>query len=230
MAEITKARTLTYDGEEVYARSHIDVVDGLDKSKLLTDEQKQKLENFNADAIDVATPSKNGLMSAQDKTKLDSLKQFNPDTLTNATTQKAGLMSAEDKQKHDELKTNSNEYDKGISGGSASNIIIESNVNRWPNNTQVVNLSKKVSECKNGVILVWRSDTEDDYYHYQYVPKYHVSAHSTTKIVHLIPTNSANEFCTKTVIVKDSSITGTADNHNRATNANKVRLHEILEF
>ncbi|EGQ1765922.1 TPA: hypothetical protein K8057_002719, partial [Staphylococcus pseudintermedius] len=76
MAEITKARTLTYDGEEVYARSHIDVVDGLDKSKLLTDEQKQKLENFNADAIDVATPSKNGLMSAQDKTKLDSLNQF----------------------------------------------------------------------------------------------------------------------------------------------------------
>ncbi|WP_322214604.1 hypothetical protein P3U36_10295 [Staphylococcus pseudintermedius] len=230
MAEITKARTLTYDGEEVYARSHIDVVDGLDKSKLLTDEQKQKLENFNADAIDVVTPSKNGLMSAQDKTKLDSLKQFDPDTLTNATTQKAGLMSAEDKRRLDELKTNSNAYDKGLSNATASSSVIAANINKWPNATQTVNLSKKVSECQNGIVLVWRSDTEDDNYHYQYVPKYHVSAHSTTKIVHLIPTNSANEFCTKTVIVKDNVVTGTNDNHNRTTKANKVRLHEILEF
>ena len=108
MTEITKARTLTYDGEEVYARSHIDVVDGLDKSLLLTEEQKQKLQNFNVDALDVATQSKNGLMSALDKAKLDGLKQFDPETLTNATTQKAGLMSAEDKQRLDELKTNSN--------------------------------------------------------------------------------------------------------------------------
>ncbi|HEC2230766.1 TPA: hypothetical protein R1967_000962 [Staphylococcus delphini] len=230
MAEITKARTLTYDGEEVYARSHIDVVDGLDKSKLLTDEQKQKLENFNADAIDVATTSKNGLMSAQDKTKLDSLKQFDPSTLTNATTQKAGLMSAEDKQRLDDLRTNSNVYNKDVSASNTSNIIIESNINRWPNNTQTVNLSKRVSECKNGIVLVWRSDSEDDNYHYQYVPKYHVSAHSSAKIVHLIPTNSANEFCIKTVIVKDDIVTGTADNHNRTTNANKVRLHEILEY
>ncbi|MDU8037905.1 MAG: hypothetical protein E7J13_02345, partial [Streptococcus sp.] len=91
MTEITKARTLTYDGEEVYARSHIDVVDGLDKSLLLTEEQKQKLQNFNVDALDVATQSKNGLMSALDKAKLDGLKQFDPETLTNATTQKAGL-------------------------------------------------------------------------------------------------------------------------------------------
>lgn len=230
MTEITKARTLTYDGEEVYARSHIDVVDGLDKSMLLTEEQKRKLQDFNADAIDVATQSKNGLMSAQDKTKLDNLKQFDPDTLTNATAQKAGLMSAEDKRRLDDLKTNSNAYDKGLSNATASNAIIASNINKWPNATQTVNLSKKVSECQNGIVLVWRSDTEDDNYHYQYVPKYHVSAHNTTKIVHLIPTNSANEFCTKTVIVKDNVVTGTADNHNKATNANKVRLHEILEF
>ncbi|MBA8772131.1 hypothetical protein HIR57_01185 [Staphylococcus coagulans] len=230
MSEITKARTLTYDGEEVYARSHIDVVDGLDKSKLLTDEQKQKLENINTDAIDVATPLKNGLMSAQDKTKLDALKQFDPSTLTNATTQKAGLMSAEDKQRLDELKTNSNAYDKGLSNTNASGAVIAANINKWPNQTQNVNLSKKVSECQNGIVLVWRSDAEDDNYHYQYVPKYHVSAHSTTKIVHLIPTNSANEFCTKTVIVKDNVVNGTDDNNNKTTKANKVRLHEILEF
>ncbi|MGZ9496123.1 hypothetical protein [Staphylococcus epidermidis] len=230
MTEITKARTLTYDGEEVYARSHIDVVDGLDKSLLLTEEQKQKLQNFNVDALDVATQSKNGLMSALDKTKLDGLKQFDPETLTNATTQKAGLMSAEDKQRLDELKTNSNAYDKSVFNTITSETAIASNIDKWPNANQIVNLNKRVSECRNGIVLVWRSDTEDNNYHYQYIPKYHVNVHSTVKIVHLIPTNSTNEFCTKTVFVKDNIVTGTDDNQNRTTKANKVRLQEILEY
>lgn len=43
MPNITKARTITYDGEEVYVRTHIDVVDGLDKSMLLTPELIEKL-------------------------------------------------------------------------------------------------------------------------------------------------------------------------------------------
>lgn len=29
MTQITKSRTLTYDGEEVYVRTHVDLIDGL---------------------------------------------------------------------------------------------------------------------------------------------------------------------------------------------------------
>ena len=74
MTQITKARTLTYDGEEVYARTHIDVVDGLDKSLLLTPDQKNKINSFSQESLTVATPEKAGLMSAEDKKRLDRLK------------------------------------------------------------------------------------------------------------------------------------------------------------
>ena len=57
MTQITKARTLTYDGEEVYARTHIDVVDGLDKSLLLTP-IKNKINSFSQESLTVATPEK----------------------------------------------------------------------------------------------------------------------------------------------------------------------------
>nr|WP_233509878.1 hypothetical protein [Staphylococcus pseudintermedius] len=46
MPNITKARTITYDGEEVYVRTHIDVVDGLDKSMLLTPELIEKINDI----------------------------------------------------------------------------------------------------------------------------------------------------------------------------------------
>lgn len=205
MPEITKARTLTYNGEEVYARTHVDVVDGLDKSMLLTPDLVEKINNL--DDIDI------------------------PESFSTATSEKAGLMSAADKQKLDRLNTDSNPYNKTLANTtSAANTIIAADVNRWPNNTQVVTLSKKVSACRNGIVLVWRSDTTDDFYHYQYIPKNHVATHSAAKIVHLIPTNSNNEFCTKTVIVRDNEVTGTDDNHSRTNKANKVRLHEILEY
>ncbi|WP_233509914.1 hypothetical protein [Staphylococcus pseudintermedius] len=73
-------------------------------------------------------------------------------------------MSAEDKRRLDELKTNSNAYDKGLSNATASSSVIAANINKWQNATQTVNLSKKVNERQNGIVLVWSSDTEDDNY------------------------------------------------------------------
>ena len=80
MTQITKARTLTYDGEEVYVRTHIDVIDGFDKNLLLTPEEKQKLNSFSQDNLTVATSEKAGLMSAEDKKRLDKLKQIQMNT------------------------------------------------------------------------------------------------------------------------------------------------------
>ena len=179
----------------------------------------------------MATTTQNGLMSSTDKQKLDGLKPFNPDDLTPATTSKAGLMSADDKRKLNELKTNSIDG-KDITGGdvNSSGSSFLQGVDVWPNSTQKVTLSRKISQTKNGIILVWRSDSVDDFYHYQHIPKNHAKSHSAAKIVEMVPINSTSEFCIKTIILSDTILTGTDDNRSNATKANKVRLHEILEY
>lgn len=198
MTQITKARTLTYDGEEVYARTHIDVVDGLDKSLLLTPDQKNKINSFSQESLTVATP------------------------------EKAGLMSEEDKKRLDRLKTNSNEYSARINNVPLNSTLIKQDINLWPSNQQTVNLNKSISSCNNGIILVWRLDETDDLYHYQYLPKLHVQLHRNVKVTEVIPINLSGQICTKVVIVNDQQIRGTDDNFKN--NANKIRLHEILEY
>ncbi|HEC2192687.1 TPA: hypothetical protein R1935_001320 [Staphylococcus delphini] len=206
---ITKARTLTYNGEEVYARTHVDVVDGLDKLMLLTPELVEKINNL--DDIDLS------------------------DSLSNATSDKAGLMSAADKQKLDRLNTDSVDY-RAVSGGSGNGAsgssgsqLLHQNLNIWPNQSQRVNLNKSVSDCKTGIVLVWRLDTSDNMYHYQHIPKYHVAAHSAARIAEAIPTTQ-NEICIKQVILTNTTLVGVAENSNTSYKTNKVRLHEILEY
>lgn len=214
---ITQIRTITYNDEEVYARAHVQGVDGLGKATTTTD----------------------GLLSKEDKAKLDNLREFDPSTLTNATTTKAGLMSAADKAKLDKLNTNSkpsgtvNGSSPNSSGSSSSSSqILNTNTDVWPNASQRINLSKKLSECNGGIVLVWRLDASDDLYHYQYVPKYHTN-HSSAKITEVIPTNvtaSGIEHCVKVVYVYDTYIVGVAENSSATTKSNKIRLHEILEY
>ncbi|MCU5745910.1 hypothetical protein N9R04_04140 [Staphylococcus sp. SQ8-PEA] len=245
---ITQIRTMTYNDEEVYARTHIQGVDGLGKASstidgLMSKEDKTKLdglENFDPSVLTEATTSKSGIMSAADKTKLDGLRPFDPATLTNATASKAGLMSPADKAKLDKLNTNSkpsgtvNGGSSGSSGSSTSSSsqILNRNVNLWPTESQRVTLSKKLSECANGIVLVWRLDASDNLYHYQYVPKYHTN-HTEAKVTEMIPTNvtsSTIEHCIKVVYIYDTYLVGVAENSSSSTKANKIRLHEILEF
>lgn len=211
---ITKSRTLTYNGEEVYARTHKDVVDGLVN----------------------ATASSDGLMSAADKRKLDGLnQQGGTQNLSVATSTTNGLMSAADKQKLDRLNTDSVDY-RAVSGGSSGSVsgssgvqLLHQNLNVWPNATQRVTLNKPVSDCKTGIVLVWRLDASDNLYHYQHIPKYHVTAHSATHIAEVIPT-MVNEICIKQVIVSNTSIVGVNENNHASYKTNKIRLHEILEY
>lgn len=215
---ITQIRTLTYNDEEVYARSHVQGVDGLGK----------------------ATTTSDGLMSKEDKTKLDGLQNFDPAVLNEATSTKAGIMSAADKSKLDKLNTNSKPSGT-VSGGASgsggttstnSSQILNRDTNVWPTESQRINLSKRLSECNGGIVLVWRLDSADNLYHYQFVPKYHVN-HSSAKITEVIPTNitsSAIEHCVKVIYVYDTHVVGVAENSSASTKANKIRLHEILEY
>lgn len=244
---ISNIRTITYEDEEVYVRTHVQAVDGLEKASstidgLMSKEDKTKLDglqNFDPTVLTEATSSKSGIMSAADKTKLDSLNQFDPSTLQKATSRLDGLMSKEDKAKLDKLNTNSkpsgtvNGSSSNSSGSSSSSSqILNTNTDVWPNASQRINLSKKLSECNAGIILVWRLDASDDLYHYQYVPKYHTN-HSSAKITEVIPTNvtaSAIEHCVKVVYVYDTYIVGVAENSSATIKSNKIRLHEILEY
>lgn len=243
---ITQARTMTYNGTEFYARTHKNVVDGLKNAStteagLMSPADKTKLDGLqnvnpqtNAVTYHNATTSSDGLMSAADKTKLDGLHNTTAPTYANATTTTAGLMSPEDKRKLDELDTNSNAYDF-MSGGSSDDsdpiaaTPLNSNINYWPSISQVTTLGKHVSDCRTGIVLVWRLDNEDDLYHYQHIPKYHVVGHAAKKVMEVIPI-SATESIIKTVIVNNTTLKGTNDNYNAQSKANKVRLHEILEY
>ncbi|HHU6749376.1 TPA: hypothetical protein ACUI23_000046 [Staphylococcus pseudintermedius] len=211
---ITKARTLTYNGEEVYARTHKDVVDGLV----------------------TATVSADGLMSAADKRKLDGLNnQGGTQNLSVATSTTNGLMSAADKQKLDRLNTDSVDYralnSEGSNSGTNANAsqILHQNLNIWPNATQRVTFNKPVNSCKTGIVLVWRLDSSDNMYHYQHIPKYHVASHSAARIAEAIPT-TANELCIKQVIVTNTALVGVNENSTGSYKTTKVRLHEILEY
>jgi len=191
---ITSIRTLTVNNEEVYARTHIQGVDGLSNS----------------------TENKDGLMSKEDKQKLNRLQEFDISKLNEATKISPGLMSMEDKQKLDSIDKH--------------NQIINRNVNVYPNKTQIVNLNKNLTSCLNGIILVWRLDDIDDLYHYQYVPKYH-NNHPNTYITEVIPyRNQSNklDYCIKLVRVSNTQVVGAASN--QLAPSNHVRLHEILEY
>lgn len=198
-----------------------------DKTKL------DGLHNTTAPTYANATTSTAGLMSPTDKTKLDGLHNTTVPTYSNATTTSAGLMSPQDKQKLDGLNTNSNAYHfTSSNNNSAASIALtplKRDANVWPHQNQKVMLSKKVSECRTGIVLVWRLDAGDENYHYQFVPKYHVIGHANKKILEVIPF-SATESAIKIVIVNDNMVYGTSDNYNSKTKANKLRLHEILEF
>ena len=80
------------------------------------------------DGLANSTENKDGLMSKEDKQKLNRLQEFDISKLNEATKISPGLMSMEDKQKLDSIDKH--------------NQIINRNVNVYPNKTQIVNLNK----------------------------------------------------------------------------------------
>lgn len=173
-------------------------------------------EGLNMNVLPLATQSSKGLMSKEDKIKLDGLSNT---TTTGDTTTVVGPQGPPGP-----------EGPPGLVGTvNIDSMILNTNVNKWPSSTQSVTLGKKVSDCITGIVLVWRLDAVDDMYHYQHIPKYHIKAHSTVKIGCAIPTTSS-EIIVKTVILNDTTVTGIDDNSSATTKANKVRLHEILEY
>lgn len=180
------------------------------------------LKSVNGMSI-VAFTAKNGIEYSNDGGKTYkaaiSGKGINLDALPIATTHKTGLMSKVDKQKLDALSNNNQK-------------VINDNINVFPSSTEKVMLSKKLSECRTGIILVWYVVEFNDFYHYQHIPKNQINT-TEKSITHLVPINPLSDdidYCIKVIKVYDTYITGIPNNESLTTKANKVKLLKILEY
>ena len=82
-----------------------------------------------------------------------------------------------------------------------------------------ITISKKLSECNNGWILVFKDAGANSNYSYHYVPKYHMSVLGASEGMKFIMGGSRNAFYSKYLFIGDDVITGHTVN---GTNGNDV--------
>lgn len=86
----------------------------------------------------------------------------------------------------------------------------------YMNASQTVELSQKVSEQKNGIVLVWQAyaNGESKFYdfNYTFIPKYHIAIHEGAGITCWLSSSTGNTIATKYVYVYDNQIQGNAVN------------------
>ena len=105
-----------------------------------------------------------------------------------------------------------------------------------------ITLNKKVSECCNGIILVW-SDFDDgqdnkggifnDFnWTFSYVPKQVVALNSGGNMLFQVPLNDSGQTCVKTLYITDTQITGASTNRNKdnSNNTNDAVLRAVYEY
>lgn len=115
------------------------------------------------------------------------------------------------------------------------NLWSSSSVGLYMSENQEVAPSKKLTECRNGWILVWSdydpgSQTPNNYdFCYTYIPKF--AATNYNQAIHLfsIPRTPA-AIIVKKITVSNDKLVGWADNTNSDTGANDVVLRYVLEW
>lgn len=90
--------------------------------------------------------------------------------------------------------------------------------------SQTINLSQKVSEQKNGIVLVWQAYSDDAPqpwdYNFTFIPKWQVITNSSRGVACFLATSHANYIGTKYVYLFDNKITGHKDNSTGAIKGN----------
>lgn len=101
-------------------------------------------------------------------------------------------------------------------GSSNSNKILWNDSPRHMNGDQIVDLSEKISDQPNGVVLVWSAHDGTTTYnydwHYHFIPKHHVTAHNGTGVTTNMATAGFGHVAAKYVYVYDTYISGNAKN------------------
>ena len=91
-----------------------------------------------------------------------------------------------------------------------------------------ITISKKLSECNNGWILVFKDAGANSNYSYHYIPKYHTVNLGTSAGMKFIMGASGNAYISKFVFIGDTTIKGHTVN---GTNGNDVVvLCQVLSY
>lgn len=91
-----------------------------------------------------------------------------------------------------------------------------------------ITISKNLSECNNGWILVFKDAGANSNYSYHYVPKNHTTNLGATAGMKFIMGGSGNAFCSKFVFISENTIKGHTVNE---TNGNDVvALCQVLSY
>ena len=91
-----------------------------------------------------------------------------------------------------------------------------------------ITISKKLSECNNGWILVFKDVGANSNYSYHYIPKYHTTILGASEGMKFIMGGSNNAFYSKYLFVGDNTVTGHRVN---GTNGNDVIvLCKVLSY
>lgn len=89
------------------------------------------------------------------------------------------------------------------------------------NANRTINLSQKVSEQKNGIVLVWQAyaNNEPKYYdfNYTFIPKQHILIHEGAGVTCWLSNSTGEIIATKYVYVYDDKIQGNAVNETGKT-------------
>ena len=109
-------------------------------------------------------------------------------------------------------KKSINNYDVGWVDAIQSNQILWGPDYNYMVGNQTINLSQKVSEQKNGIVLMWQAyvDGKPQSYHFNYtfVPKYHTLVFPAGGVTCWLSDSSGDIIATKYVYVYDDKIQG----------------------
>lgn len=104
--------------------------------------------------------------------------------------------------------------------------------------SNTINLSQKVSEQKNGIVLVWQAYSDGApqpwEYNFTFIPKWQAITNSSRGVVCFLATSHASYIGTKYVYVFDDKVTGHNDNSTGPTKGNSgittTNNHWVLTY
>lgn len=182
------------------------------------------------------------LMTSPQATLIFLLTTINGETTLGTSTQSATITSLDKPVYRNVLKKENGHYQVAINGVVDTTIkdilqvyddngnLINNNQILWGpdyyymNANNIINLSQKVSEQKNGIVLVWQAyaDGESKYYdfNYTFIPKQHVLIHDGAGVTCWLSNSTGNVIATKYVYVYDNQIQGNDVNSTGVTTRN----------
>lgn len=179
------------------------------------------------------------LMTSPQATLIFLLTTINGETPLGTSTQSAAITSLDKPVYRNIVKKSNGHYQIAINGvvdttksdvlqvyDDNGNLINDNQLLWGPdfyfmNANRTINLSQKVSEQKNGIVLVWQAyaNNEPKYYdfNYTFIPKQHILIHEGAGVTCWLSNSTGEIIATKYVYVYDDKIQGNAVNETGKT-------------